>query len=553
MNQKTTKASYLCLFLLLGAVGVRAQFLQHIPGVSNYIRSDVRSELGGLTFTYTIQDSTLAIRTYLIHTNNAGQTLWMKNAGSNYGSHIVTSDSSIIIAGGRSTTACNRIAFLEKIDKNGNVLWIKSIANPSVDVGIGNLMEGSGDTILLTATRSSFSSSTYYSRSAVMAFTGSGTHAWTKSFANGSFTTDYAFSRAMLAANGDFIGVADIRGSSGASANGMMITRIKQNGTIVFSKYFNFLSTHNQLSVTGLSETSTGKIIFGGRLMTDQISTYPNSMWLAQMDDTGSVIMQKSYYGGVDVGELLHGLRSENGKTFAYVHRYAPFDTVQRSFWIGELNEATLSFISQNATELEVTTEDPYGNVRNAFCLTTNGKPTVAGGTFCVATGKNIPMMMQYSSTLTSSCTTLDELQPMIDSTTSYPVTNYTSAATVSLTVATDTTQVRLTDTVSFVLGNLCNGCATSQPPTGVKAVKTGLDVSIFPNPGDGIFIVNLSDAANQLNIAVYNNLGAIVYQQIVSGKQHRIDISNHAPGLYYVQVRMADGTTSVTKLMKDR
>jgi hypothetical protein len=437
---------------------------------------------------------------------------------------------------------------LQKIDKNGNMVWKRALSGTSNDTYIGNVTQGRGDTIFATISRSSFSSSTYYSKSSVVALNSNGQTLWTRYFSNVGLTSDYGFSRTMLAANGDFIGVADIRGSANASANGMMITRITPQGTIVFSKYFDFRPTHTQLSVTGLTETASGNLVFGGRLMTDQISTYPNSMWLAKLDAAGNTLQQKVYSGGTDVGELLHSLRFANGKLYASVHQYAPFDSVKRSFWIGELNEASLSFTAQNAIKLGVTTEDPYGNVRNALCITADGKPTMAGGFYCEAIGKNLPVMLQWSASLTSSCPSLDASLPLTDSVTTYTVTDYVSVGTFTVSNTADTTSIIITTVVPVTPAPLCNGCAV---PNSIASPEIKDLFRVYPNPGDGRFHIDLNQPLQDAQVMVYNNQGTLVYKGALAGTHHTLDLGSQAAGIYYLKVSSRDGNYSFRKLVK--
>lgn len=553
MKNKFTLICYIFIAALLLPDTSKAQFFNYLPGMSNYINSDVKADPSGLLFSYRTQDTALQLKTFLIHTDNAGQVQWVKTPSSNFSSYTLAPDSSLILTGGRSTTSGNRIAVLQKLDRTGNAVWKKSLAASSADIGIGNIMIGVNKTIFATITRSSFSSSTYFSRAGVVAIDSNGVLLWTKYFSNSAQTTEYGFTRTLIAANGDFIGVADIRGSSGASANGMMITRISPLGIIRFSRYIDFKPTHTQLSVAGLVETASKNIVFGGRLMTDQISTYPNSMWLGKMDSAGTMIQQKVYSGGQDVGEQLHSLRYTNNKIFAFLHLYSPFDSVRKSLWMGDLDEQTLSFTAQNATELEVNSEDPYGNVSNSFCISSDGKPTVSAGFYCVAKSRYFPVMHQWSFNLASSCAALDAAQPLVDSITTYVVASYTPVGSFAFTYSTDVTVITFTNEALPVIANLCSGCATNttSTPTGVKQVQQKGMFHIYPNPSDGLYHLDLDEPLQQVQMTVYNNLGAVVYETTIQSTQQLIDLREHAPGLYFVRLKMNDGPATTVKLIK--
>ena len=519
--------------------------------MGNYIRGQVINEGSGLTFSYLMQDNiTLQLSTVLLHTDNNGEVEWMKSAGSNFSSYTPMPDNSVILTGSSITSTGKRIALLEKMDNNGNILWTKSLAAESADLGIGNILIGANNTIFATFTRSSFTSSTYFSKAGVIAFDQNGEVLWKKNFANGANTTDYVFTRTLLAANGDFIGVADIRGSQSASANGMMITRISPQGNIIFSKYIDFLTTHNQLSVTGLVETASQHIVFGGRLMTDQISIHPNTMWLAKLDSEGNEILQKVYSGGENVGEQLQGLTYKDGKLSAYLHFYSPFETVQTSFWLGTLDEETLSFSAQNASQLYVNSGDPYGNVPNALCTTSDGKPTIAGAFYCIETSKFLPLMQQWSPELESSCAVLDVAQTLIDSVTTYLMADYTPQGSYTITHATDTNAILLTNVAPILPTDLCNGCAST---SALKEVRQQEMFILYPNPGNGIYFIDMAQPFGECKIVISNNLGATVYQSKLQGPHQAIDLSAQSAGMYFVKVSTSDGREAISKLIKTR
>ncbi|HTO16105.1 MAG TPA: T9SS type A sorting domain-containing protein [Edaphocola sp.] len=551
MKLKSTFALGLVISSMLASHTMNAQFFKYLPEESNYLRGDVKNEAGGLTFTYRLQDdSTLALKTLLMHTDNNGQVQWTREAGNNFGSYTIAPDTSVILTGG-GTTDGNRYGILQKLDKTGAILWRKSLAISSADVVIGNIMIGAGNIIYATLTRSSFISSTYLSKSAVAAYDLNGNMLWTNQFGKSSKTSENHFARTILASNGDFIGVVDIRGASGASANGMMVTRISPDGTVRFAKYIDFVGTHTQLSVTGLVETASQEIIFGGRLMTDQSSKHTNTMWLGKLDSLGNMTQQKSYSGGEKVGENLHSLRYDNGQLYAYIHFYSPFDSIlNQSIWMGIINEQTLSFTNQNATAINVNLEDPYGDVSNAFCISSDGKPTIAAGFYCTEKDKYFPIMQQWSSTLVSSCSALDVVQPIVDTATNYIAENYSPQNSFTVVYANDTNVIALTDVAPAITADLCNGC---NAVTAIRTVKKASLFRIYPNPGNGLFYIDLEEGVQKGQVRISNILGATVFESTLKSIHQSIDLSTQSPGIYFVRLRTSDGSVADLKLIKDR
>jgi hypothetical protein len=75
--------------------------------------------------------------------------------------------------------------------------------------------------------------------------------------------------------------------------------------------------------------------------------------------------------------------------------------------------------------------------------------------------------------------------------------------------------------------------------PSAVSAIKNnGFD--LFPNPSnDNIYITNENQKIQQLKI--YNNLGALVYENNSNQLHYSIDVSPFSKGLYYVNVLSFD------------
>lgn len=86
-------------------------------------------------------------------------------------------------------------------------------------------------------------------------------------------------------------------------------------------------------------------------------------------------------------------------------------------------------------------------------------------------------------------------------------------------------------------------------PPTtiieNVEIVEEEI-VSIYPNPNNGSFIVNLGDV--QSDVTIYNTMGQIVYRAESMKGNISVDLENITSGLYFVNVRNQD--VNMTKKM---
>lgn len=521
---------FLCFSLLLSfSAAARAQFFNYLPTAGNYFTGNVSAEPGGFLFSFSYQDTTLQMHRILMYTDEDGNLTAAKSGNALYGSHVYAPDSSVIYRGSIVVNAQSR-SLLQRNDKNGNIRWIRSVSGSSSRVITGVFPATPALYYITTYSTSFFNSTTFY-KAAVMAVDSSGQLLWTRHFANTGLTTDYYFARSIVAANGDFIGLADIRGSQNASANGMMLTRIDSQGNVLFSKYIDFLPTHNQLGVTGLAEMPSGDIIVGGRLMTNQISIYPNTMWVGRFSSNGDIQQQRIYSGGPDVGELLHSMREYNGKLYAYLHISSPFETQTGGIVVAELDPQTLAVTDYSATEIPVVFGDPYGQVSNAFELSSNGKPTIATGFYCQEKSRYYPIMMQLDAGLETACPAREYTFPLLDSAAAYSVSTYTPSGTVSYTFAADTAQIFLQPVPSLPVAPLCNGCGT-QAPVGLAEEAGTPSLHIFPNPA--VSTLNVKQAVPGI-VSVYSVTGQLLFNQYVP-EVFSIDVSAYPPGMYILR-----------------
>ena len=112
----------------------------------------------------------------------------------------------------------------------------------------------------------------------------------------------------------------------------------------------------------------------------------------------------------------------------------------------------------------------------------------------------------------------------------------------------TDTLIVAISDS----LGCTRRDTAIVNCVTGIAENNAENDFTISPNPTSGVFNVQMSKFENvQMNI--YNMYGECIYQHISippsSGTNQQIDLSKAPSGIYFLQVKTAEGVT-VKKLV---
>jgi PKD repeat protein len=100
----------------------------------------------------------------------------------------------------------------------------------------------------------------------------------------------------------------------------------------------------------------------------------------------------------------------------------------------------------------------------------------------------------------------------------------------VTLTVS-DGTDTHTLTMENYITVNVCTGLT--------DPALTGLN--IYPNPGNGIFTINMSRSQGDSEVKVINPVGNVVYQESVTGNSFSIDLSNLGQGVYFMLIKNAD------------
>ncbi|MFZ1635267.1 MAG: T9SS type A sorting domain-containing protein, partial [Chitinophagales bacterium] len=78
--------------------------------------------------------------------------------------------------------------------------------------------------------------------------------------------------------------------------------------------------------------------------------------------------------------------------------------------------------------------------------------------------------------------------------------------------------------------------------------------LTVFPNPGSGVFNIEFLNAiSGGVQLDVFDITGKIISSENIESENGMIvlDITNAAPGLYFVKTTQADGTTAVKQIVK--
>jgi hypothetical protein len=127
-----------------------------------------------------------------------------------------------------------------------------------------------------------------------------------------------------------------------------------------------------------------------------------------------------------------------------------------------------------------------------------------------------------------------------------------TAATTSSISVSPSVT------TVYTVTGTDLNGCENMAVITQSVSACTGINginiavgaVSVYPNPNNGMFTVNIPDFNSTTTITVVNVIGETVLKQNVTSEKTQINLNDLSNGIYLVKIDN-NQTTQIYKIIK--
>ena len=104
---------------------------------------------------------------------------------------------------------------------------------------------------------------------------------------------------------------------------------------------------------------------------------------------------------------------------------------------------------------------------------------------------------------------------------------------------------------LNFTKRATCNSMDSILRTISVKPIIKNPKVLLSPNPVSDQLNIETLQANEPLNIAIYNALGALVYQTTYTDKRNTIDRHGFENGLYIVKMTMGDNQFSTHKIIK--
>lgn len=91
------------------------------------------------------------------------------------------------------------------------------------------------------------------------------------------------------------------------------------------------------------------------------------------------------------------------------------------------------------------------------------------------------------------------------------------------------------------------NAPPSARKPVPITSVEQHLELTVYPNPTNRPFInINCKNLENQANLQIFNLQGKTVKEQLLTGPDHKIDLTGIHNGVYLLKITA--GTQSMTK-----
>ena len=78
---------------------------------------------------------------------------------------------------------------------------------------------------------------------------------------------------------------------------------------------------------------------------------------------------------------------------------------------------------------------------------------------------------------------------------------------------------------------------------------ETSTTYMIYPNPSNGLLSINTSES---IKVEAWDVLGKLILSSDLEAGSNKIDISNHAAGIYIFKATSANGESKIYKVIKE-
>jgi hypothetical protein len=468
-------------------------------------------------------------RGYLVKMDLLGQTQWMKSYPKTSGtsaccwdanSVVQTADGGYIIGASTYTTvgpfASTSVILLVKTDNLGNLLWSKTYKGLGESACYCIRQTGDQGYIVCGSTHNVID---YVERIYLLKTDSSGVPQWGKAYAEAAGPSNGAYSVDQTADGGYIV--------AGDSYSGAFVIKTDHSGTIAW--YNNFGMSGDALR--SIKPTSDGGYIAAGGLYNPPVST------LSKFAANGTIQWQKQYsqstpfvaYNGIGVEEVSDGfvmLEDVNGSYNAELLKTDLSGNVQ---WAKQYPKGQTHL----PTALHRTTDGGF-----AFsCIWIDAFMPNNGVGIFKTDSLGFMNCSEINFTRHDTLYSPPFIYPGFTSTNATPSQNHPLVFT----------NVNMNDSI------FCTGGKVVQA---INDIAMQNAVSVFPNPAsDNLFVEINAWKGNSIHIQVYDAPGKLLMEKtrdnVPGNFRESLDISALVNGIYFISVRMDDGSTIVKKFIK--
>ncbi|MBI3502382.1 MAG: T9SS type A sorting domain-containing protein [Bacteroidetes bacterium] len=455
----------------------------------------------------------------LVKTDSSGIVQWEKIYGGTNDEHAgfvqQTKDGGFVITGYTSSFGDSIDVYLLKTDSDGNLFWSKTFGGTGAEYA-SSVQQTSDGGFIIAGSTSGFGAG---ANDVYLVKTDSnGFQQWMKAY--GGTANDYA-SFAQQTNDGGFI-VAGFTYSFSQGYDDVYILKTSSNGTLQWSKTFGSSGYDEGYSI---QPTNDGGFIIGG--MTTSFGAGYADMYILKTTSTGNLQWSKTF-GGIQ-SEDASWTQQTNDGGFIIGGSTTSFGAGYHDIYLVK----TASDGSLQWSKTFGTNDDDVGSVDGQ---TNDGGFFISGGTWFYTAQNEDLYLVRTDANGNTGC---NQTNP--STLTGVPSTIVANAGTLVTPGGIGGIPATQTDSGGATEKTFCY--------TGVDEIEKEDVINIYPNPTSGIFTIQIgsqqSAVGNEYKTEIYNVFGEKVTQSVIPNavRNLTIDISNQPQGIYFLQVKTAEGT----------
>jgi len=516
--------------LPLSLIG-QSYFFSGIPDVTNVKHTAIFKRQGGFSH-YIEYDSALVRKHSLLLFNTSGAPLMRKKFSANEqidpASFYFIRNGNYIISGDEVLSDTTRNVFICYLDSNDNQLWGKKINSPRPLNFAGPVIEDSSRVFAAFSMKRRFGNVDFEDL-VVTVFNSTGNLLYTRGLISSAFASEFKLTHAIIARNGDYLGLASYSVNDGFPGKGFIFFRMSNTGVVKYNRYVNFSDTLQFLNTRGIAETENGNIFIAAQVDSIGLDISHQPAFVAVFTENGQLLDQK-----------LVGFKSDKG--------FEPFQigvsSNNQPFLFGKIIEGdntSWGMVAFDALDGDVsfTRSLPFNPDIEALSTNASQGPFLtpdlsggfyaSGGLFCASESKTFPVLLHWSNQATLECPTFTTPDYFADSAVNYQVSVYDFSTLNTITV--QDFFIETEEEIKPFIQNLCNGC---QNLTGIQYLDEGL--TLYSVTQISLQSIRLNNGSkHQTPFAVYGLDGRLIQQGKLEPDSF-CDIQVQA-GFYLVQI----------------